>query len=114
MSYRMKNLFKADANICSEYSGASVHQREWSADVSGWYKFEVGISVYYYPGYNHKSVSVTLVYDHPESGVNIVIDGCDETVNEAIEDFISQLSKVDGDDWNAAMMALGMYVEKVG
>ena len=114
MSYRMKNLFKADAKLCADYSGSSVRQKEWSADVTGWYKFEVGVSIYSYPNGNHKLVSVTLVYDHPEWGVNIVIDGCGETVNEAVEDFISQLSKVDGDDWNAAMMALGLYVEKVG
>lgn len=113
MSYRMKNLFKADAKLCCDYSGSSVRQKEWCADVTSWYKFEVGVSVYSYPDGNHKVVSVTLIYDHPELGVDIVIDGCGETVNEAVEDFIAQLSKVDGEDWNAAMMALGLYVEKV-
>ena len=110
MSYRMKNLFKADAKLC----GSSVRQKEWSADVTGWYKLEVGIPTYSYSHGYHPFISVALVHDHPECGVNIVIDGYGDTINEAIEDFIFRLADVDGEDWNAAMMALGTYIEKVG
>lgn len=90
-----------------------IHRAMYECEVEGWYELEVSF-------YKVKScsddlfsdVSINLVYNHPEYGFYIACSGNGTCEEKAIEDFIKNGNKLDGDGWNAFHKVLAEFVSK--